>query len=75
MPGGAEELNGRKRTTQEPLEAYHRNRFGRAYAFTLADVQCLSSNHAPVSIAQAASAPTLVNQIKQIRRAEKQRQW
>ena len=52
-------------TTQEQLNTHLLNWcFERAYAFTLADVQCLSSSHAWLTISQAAAAPTLVDQIK-----------
>ena len=51
-------------TTQSPINAHHRNRFGNAYAFTLADVQCQSSSHARLTLQQALLAPSLVGIIK-----------
>ena len=51
-------------TKQAPLHTHHLNTFGRAYAFTLADVQCLSASHAFLTIFQATLAPSLVEQIK-----------
>ena len=51
-------------TTQAQLYTHHLNIFKRAYAFTLADVQCLSASHARLTIAQAVAAPNLVDQIK-----------
>ena len=51
-------------TTQAPLHSHLLNRSDRAYAFTLADVQCLSASHARITIAQAVLAPSLVHHIK-----------
>ena len=51
-------------TTQSPINAHHRNRFGNAYAFTLADVQCQSASHARLTHQQALLAPSLVGIIK-----------
>ena len=51
-------------TTQFPINAHHRNRYGNAYAFTLVDVQCQSSSHARLTIQQALLAPSLVGIIK-----------
>ena len=51
-------------TTQATIGTHHRNRFGNAYAFTLADVQCQSATHARLTINQALLAPSLVGIIK-----------
>jgi hypothetical protein len=51
-------------TSNRYLSTYQRNRFQNAYAFTLADVQCLTVSSAPISIAEAIAAPSRVGQVK-----------
>ena len=46
------------------LSTFHRNQFQNAYAFTLADVQCLTVASVPVSIPDAIVDPSCVGQIK-----------
>lgn len=46
------------------LNDFHKNRFGNAYAFTLADVQCFTTNSSPLSLIQALMTPALVEKVK-----------
>ena len=50
--------------THRPLSSFHRNRFGYAYAFTLADVQCFTTSSSPLPIEQAITFPSTVTKIK-----------
>ena len=51
--------------THRTLSTFHRNRFGNAYAFTLADVQCFTTASHPLTIPhQALMNPTTVGKIK-----------
>ena len=46
------------------LFTFHKNRFGHAYAFTLADVQCFTISSSPIHLEQAIAFPTIVAKIK-----------
>lgn len=50
--------------THRPLTTFHRNRFGNAYAFTLADVQCFTEMSCPVLNPLALTNPEMVAKIK-----------
>ncbi|KAI2496456.1 hypothetical protein MHU86_18040 [Fragilaria crotonensis] len=52
------------KTTSRAFQEFHRNRFGNAYAFTLADVACFSENSSPIPIAHALAVPTQVEKVK-----------
>jgi hypothetical protein len=45
------------------LHSFHKNRFGNAYAFTLADVQCKNSTNQIMSIAEALANPDIVGSV------------
>ena len=48
----------------QDANAYHKNRFGNAYAFTLQDVQCASASNQIMTIQEALSNPTKVGSIR-----------
>ena len=51
-------------TIHRQINTFLLNQFEHAYAFTLADVQCLTANSSPLSIAQALAHPSMVERIK-----------
>jgi len=48
----------------KPINSFFLNRFNHAYAFALADVQCLTANSGPLTIPQALANPKIVGKIK-----------
>ena len=46
------------------LDTYHRNDFGNAYAFTLADIKLLKLNNRPMTTSAALQTPQLVGRVQ-----------